>query len=76
MNNTEKTQHPNFPWKSMIQLILILPLMLAVLLLSAGRWDWWEAWAYTGFGPADFTWQPDCSAFEVPGSGAGKVFGP
>jgi protein-S-isoprenylcysteine O-methyltransferase Ste14 len=24
--------------------------MLAVLLLSAGKWNWWEAWVYTGFG--------------------------
>jgi protein-S-isoprenylcysteine O-methyltransferase Ste14 len=24
--------------------------MLGVLLLSAGRWDWWEAWAYSGLG--------------------------
>jgi len=24
--------------------------MLGVLLLSAGKWDWWEAWAYSGLG--------------------------
>ncbi len=50
MNDIEKNQQTKFPWKGMIQLILIVPLMLAVLLLSAGKWNWWEAWAYTGFG--------------------------
>jgi len=30
------------------RLIIIIILMLAVLFLSAGRLDWWEAWAYGG----------------------------
>lgn len=34
-------------WKGLIRLVLILPVMLGTLLLSAGRWNWWEAWAYT-----------------------------
>jgi protein-S-isoprenylcysteine O-methyltransferase Ste14 len=34
-------------WKGLIRLILLVVIMLATLLLSAGRWDWWEAWAYT-----------------------------
>lgn len=38
------------PWKDVIRLILLVPIMLGVLLLSAGRWDWWEAWAYSGLG--------------------------
>jgi len=37
-------------WKGALQLVLIIPVMLGVLLLSAGRWDWWEAWAYSGLG--------------------------
>jgi len=37
-------------WKGALQLMLLIPLMLGVLLLSAGRWDWWEAWAYTCLG--------------------------
>jgi protein-S-isoprenylcysteine O-methyltransferase Ste14 len=37
-------------WKGALKLVLIIPVMLGVLLLSAGRWDWWEAWAYTGLG--------------------------
>ena len=35
------------PWKGIIRLLIIIPVMLGVLLLSAGRVDWWEAWAYT-----------------------------
>lgn len=34
-------------WKGLLRLVLILPLMQGTLLLAAGRWDWWEAWAYT-----------------------------
>ena len=34
-------------WKGFVRLVLIVPLMLGTLLLSAGRWNWWEAWAYT-----------------------------
>jgi protein-S-isoprenylcysteine O-methyltransferase Ste14 len=34
-------------WKGVVRLILIIPIMMGTLLLSAGRWDWWEAWAYT-----------------------------
>lgn len=37
-------------WKGALRLILIIPMMLGLLLLSAGRWDWWEAWAYSGLG--------------------------
>jgi len=37
-------------WKGALRLVLIAPIMLGVLLLSAGRWDWWEAWAYSGLG--------------------------
>jgi protein-S-isoprenylcysteine O-methyltransferase Ste14 len=38
------------PWKGVMRLAFIVPIMLAVLLLSAGKLDWWEAWAYTGTG--------------------------
>jgi len=34
-------------WKGLIRLVLLIPIMLGTLLLSAGKWDWWEAWAYT-----------------------------
>jgi protein-S-isoprenylcysteine O-methyltransferase Ste14 len=34
-------------WRGVVRLVLIVPFMLGTLLLSAGRWDWWEAWAYT-----------------------------
>lgn len=37
-------------WKGALRLILLIPMMLGLLLLSAGRWDWWEAWAYSGLG--------------------------
>jgi protein-S-isoprenylcysteine O-methyltransferase Ste14 len=40
----------DIPWQAVIRLALIVPIMLAVLVVSAGRWDWWEAWAYTGTG--------------------------
>lgn len=34
-------------WGGLIRLLLLGSIMLATLLLSAGSWDWWEAWAYT-----------------------------
>ena len=34
-------------WKGALGLVIIVPIMLGTLLLSAGKWDWWEAWAYT-----------------------------
>jgi protein-S-isoprenylcysteine O-methyltransferase Ste14 len=37
----------NIPLKAFLRLLLIVPIMLGTLLLSAGRWNWWEAWAYT-----------------------------
>ena len=48
MNNTRlnKTDQKAL-WKGLIRLLLLVPIMLATLLLSAGSWDWWEAWAYT-----------------------------
>lgn len=36
--------------KGFIQIFLIAPGMLLILLLSAGTWNWWEAWAYTILG--------------------------
>ena len=33
---------------AVMRFIIVIILMLAVLFLSAGRLDWWEAWAYTG----------------------------
>lgn len=41
----------NTLWKGLVRLVILIPLMLGTLLLSAGRWGWWEAWAYaiTGF---------------------------
>jgi protein-S-isoprenylcysteine O-methyltransferase Ste14 len=40
-------QNLKIPWKGLIRLVLLIPIMLGTLLLSAGRWDWWEAWAYS-----------------------------
>lgn len=34
-------------WSGALRLVLIVPIMLGTLLLTAGRWAWWEAWAYT-----------------------------
>ena len=34
-------------WSGAMRLVLIVPIMLGTLLLTAGRWAWWEAWAYT-----------------------------
>ncbi len=34
-------------WKGLVRLLLMIPIMLGTLLLSAGSWAWWEAWAYT-----------------------------
>lgn len=48
MNNTrlDKSDRKAL-WKGLIRLLLLGLIMLATLLLSAGSWDWWEAWAYT-----------------------------
>ncbi|MFN2112813.1 MAG: methyltransferase family protein [Anaerolineales bacterium] len=40
-------QTVQIPWKGVARLLILVPLMLAVLLISAGSWSWWEAWAYT-----------------------------
>jgi len=40
----------NISPKGVLQLVLFAPAMLVVLLLSAGRWDWWEAWVYSILG--------------------------
>jgi protein-S-isoprenylcysteine O-methyltransferase Ste14 len=50
MKNTNNDNSPKIPWKGIVGLLIIVPLMLATLLLSAGRFNWWEAWAYTGTG--------------------------
>ncbi len=50
MKNNNNENSPKIPWKGIVGLVIIVPLMLATLLLSAGRFDWWEAWAYTGTG--------------------------
>jgi protein-S-isoprenylcysteine O-methyltransferase Ste14 len=34
------------PWIAIIRLLLLIPIMLGVLLISAGQLVWWEAWAY------------------------------
>jgi protein-S-isoprenylcysteine O-methyltransferase Ste14 len=48
MHLTGHDQKPiEIPWSAVLRLLVLVPLMLGVLLLSAGRWDWWEAWAYT-----------------------------
>jgi protein-S-isoprenylcysteine O-methyltransferase Ste14 len=36
--------------KGVLRLIFLIVFLLTVLLLSAGRFDWWEAWAYVGQG--------------------------
>lgn len=33
-------------WKAGIRLLLMIVVMLVILFLAAGRFDWWEAWAY------------------------------
>lgn len=52
--NSEKFDQKDLKalWKGLIRLLLLIPIMLATLLISAGRWDWWEAWAYTFTGLA------------------------
>jgi protein-S-isoprenylcysteine O-methyltransferase Ste14 len=50
MKNTNNENSPKIPWKGIVGLLIIVPIMLATLLLSAGRFNWWEAWAYSGTG--------------------------
>ena len=47
MKNPNNENSPKIPWKGVIGLLIIIPVMLATLLLSAGQFNWWEAWAYT-----------------------------
>lgn len=48
MNPTTNSNENNgIPWRGLISLLILLALMPCVLFLSAGRLDWWEAWAYT-----------------------------
>ncbi|MEJ2413379.1 MAG: hypothetical protein P8Y34_10375 [Anaerolineales bacterium] len=35
------------PWSGLVRLLVLILIMLAILLLSAGSWTWWVAWAYT-----------------------------
>jgi protein-S-isoprenylcysteine O-methyltransferase Ste14 len=35
------------PWSGLVRLLVLVPIMLAILLFSAGSWTWWVAWAYT-----------------------------
>ena len=41
------TKDKRILWRGVIRLVVIVPIMLGTLLLSAGRLNWWEAWAYT-----------------------------
>ncbi len=39
-------ENPKIPWTAVVRLFLLIVIMMVVLFLSAGRLDWWEAWAY------------------------------
>ncbi len=47
MENNQSERPLKIPWKGAIGLLIFIPVMLATLLLSAGQYNWWEAWAYT-----------------------------
>jgi protein-S-isoprenylcysteine O-methyltransferase Ste14 len=34
------------PWKTVIRFVFTTIFMLGILFLAAGKWNWWEAWAY------------------------------
>lgn len=52
MDNQSKSQgtssmgNEKLPWQAFVRLFMLIVIMLLVLFLSAGRLDWWEAWAY------------------------------
>ena len=50
MNNQEtiKNSSPKntITWKTLVRFIFTTIVMLGILFLAAGRFDWWEAWAY------------------------------
>ncbi len=46
MRDSEKDQPPDFLWKGVLRLLIMVLIMLGTLLVSAGRFYWWEAWAY------------------------------
>ena len=46
----DQENNVKIPWKGVIRLIVLVVIMVAVLLLSAGKLNWWEAWAYSGLG--------------------------
>lgn len=43
----EKKDTSPISWKDALRLLFLPIIVLSVLLISAGRLDWWEAWAYT-----------------------------
>ena len=47
MENNQSERPLKIPWKGAIGLLIFIPVMLGTLLLSAGQYNWWEAWAYT-----------------------------
>jgi protein-S-isoprenylcysteine O-methyltransferase Ste14 len=49
MKTTEQSgQKPQIPWKLGLRFLLTSLVMLAILFLAAGTFQWWEAWAYVG----------------------------
>jgi protein-S-isoprenylcysteine O-methyltransferase Ste14 len=47
-NSNQINQNPKIPWKFGLRFLLTSLVMLAILFLAAGTFQWWEAWAYVG----------------------------
>jgi protein-S-isoprenylcysteine O-methyltransferase Ste14 len=45
-SNESTTPGSSILWKAVIRFFILSVFMLGTLFLAAGRWDWWEAWAY------------------------------
>ncbi|MBI5294037.1 MAG: isoprenylcysteine carboxylmethyltransferase family protein [Chloroflexi bacterium] len=39
-------QTKTFPWRAVIQMVLIVIVAPLLPMLISGRWDWWQAWVY------------------------------
>jgi cytochrome c-type biogenesis protein CcmH/NrfG len=35
-----------FPWRAVVQMVLIVIVAPLLPMLISGRWDWWQAWVY------------------------------
>lgn len=43
-----------FPWRAVVQMVLIVFAAPLIPMIISGKWDWWEAWVYAVFSSLSF----------------------